>query len=415
MMYACANVKTDYKVLPLSVGTPIWMRAPGEVTGAFALETAMDELAHQLKIDPLQLRLINFAEKHPENNLPWSSNYLKECYETGAKNFGWEKRNATPRATRQGDWLVGYGMATGTWSSWRAGATCRAVLSNDGNLLLQSAASDMGPGTATTMVKIAMEAIGIDKENIKFELGKSNLPDAPGQGGSLTVASVGSAVQDACDEIKAKLLAIAAEKEGSPFKDIKIEEVLFAEAKISLKSNNATQVTYNELLTQKNLTKIEVIASSKSGDEQGKYAFNTFGVHFAEVHVHALTGVTRVKRFLTCADAGKIINMKTASSQMSGAVVMGIGMALMEELRYDHRFGRAIGGDFANYHIPVQTDVPKIDVHFINKPDLYLNKMGSKGLGEIGLIGAAAAIGNAIFNATGKRLTDLPMTLDKLL
>lgn len=411
VLYACPNIETNFKITALNVNTPLWMRAPGEVTGAFALETAIDELAEQAKIDPLQFRLINFAEKHPESDLPWSSNFLKECYEIASKRIGWDKRLTTPKSNRLGEYWVGYGMAVGSWSAWRAEATCRAVFSVDGNLLLQSAASDMGPGTATTMVKIAEEAFALQRSKIKFELGKSNYPDAPGQGGSLTVASVGSAVHDACEELKTQLLVIA--NELKIFNNATADDVTFNDGKIILKSDNSIQITYSELLTKQKIEQLDITKSSKSGEEQGKYAFQTFAAHFAEVHVHATTGVARVKRFVTCIDAGKIINPKTASSQISGAVVMGVGMTFMEEMQYDHRFGRIIGGDFANYHIPVHADIPNIEVDFVNKPDPYLNKMGSKGLGEVGLIGCAAAIGNAIYNATGRRVRELPMLVGR--
>ncbi len=413
MSYACPNVETSFRVMPLSLNTPLWMRAPGEATGAFALETAMDEMAEKLNINPLEFRLKNFAETHPDNNLPWSSNFLKECYETASKKFGWDKRNATPRSTRQGDYWVGYGMANGTWGSWRQAATCRAVLNSNGKLLLQSAASDMGPGTATTMVKIAENAMGLDREFITFELGNSAFPDAPGQGGSLTVASVGSAVHDACEDLKAKLFEFLTKEEK--YKEIKKEDLVFANGKITHTANDAIQVTYNELIMKNNVTEIEVTTKSQSGDEQKKYAFQTFATHFAEVHVHAVTGVIRVKRFVSCVDAGKVINPKTAASQISGAVVMGVGMTLMEEMNYDYRYGRIVGGDFANYHIPVHADIPNIEVDFVNKPDPYLNKMGSKGLGEVGLIGCAAAIGNAIYNATGKRVRKLPFKVEDVM
>lgn len=409
IFYACPNLTTAMNMIQLNVNTPLWMRAPGEATGAFALETAMDEMAEKLNLDPIQFRLLNFAETHPENSRPWSSNFLKECYETGAKRFGWNKRNPLPRSNRQGEYWVGHGMAIGAWGAYRNGATCRAVYSPNGTLLLQSAASDMGPGTATAMVKIAEDAFGIDRSKIKFELGSSTLPDAPGQGGSATLASVGSAVYDACDELKIKLLGFA--NELNIFKEAKIEDVVFVEGKIILKADKKIQVSYNELLTQKKLDNIEAIKKSEQGEEKEKFAFQTFAAHFTEVHVHAITGVIKVKRFVSCVDAGKIVSPKTAASQISGAIVMGIGMTLMEELRYDHRYGRIVGGDFANYHIPTHADVPNIEVDFINKPDPNLNKMGSKGLGEVGIIGCAAAIGNAIYNATGRRVRELPFLI----
>jgi len=413
ILYDFKNLETKYKTIPLNLGTPIWMRAPGEATGAFALESAMDELAYALKMDPIELRLKNYAEKAIDSGLSWSSNFLKECYEVAAKKFEWEKRKSEPRSTKNGDWWVGQGMGVGTWSAWRSGATARGKLDNKGNLLLQSATSDMGPGTSTAMVVIAHNVLGIAKEKIRFELGDSSLPDAPGQGGSVTTASVGSAVNDVCEAIKKQLVTIAAAT--NEFKDVKAEELVFADGKLSLKNNSSIFLTYEELLVRKGVTEIDLTQTSASGEEGKKYSFNSWAVHFAEIYVHAYTGVVRVKRFVSAVDAGKIVSEKTAASQIKGAVVWGIGMALMEEQAIDNRYGRLIANDFAGYHIPVNADVPEIDVLFINKPDPYLNPMGAKGLGEVGLIGSAAAIANAVFNATGKRIRQLPITPDKLL
>ncbi|MGC4101255.1 xanthine dehydrogenase family protein molybdopterin-binding subunit [Ferruginibacter sp.] len=414
VLYNFQNLHTRYKTVPLNFATPIWMRAPGEATGSFALESAMDELAYALKMDPLELRLKNFAEKDLDSGLPWSSNFLKDCYDTAAAKFGWANRKATPRSTRLGDWWVGHGMGVGTWGAWRLKATARGRLDINGNLLLQSATSDMGPGTGTAMVAIANNVLGVPKEKIKFELGNSSFPDSPAQGGSFTVASVGSAVNDVCSAIKEKLLQVANETDNN-FKDAKAADVIFKDGSIALAANPAASVSYTQLLHNKGLKDIDITKSSASGEETKKYSFNSYAVHFAEVHVHAYTGVVRVKRFVSCVDAGKIVSEKTAASQIKGAVVWGIGMALMEEQQVDHRYGRILGNDFAGYHIPVNADVPEIDVLFVNKPDPYLNAMGSKGLGEVGLIGSAAAIANAVFNATGKRIRQLPVTPDKLI
>ncbi len=360
------------------------------------------------------MRLKNYAEKDTDSGLPWSSNFLKECYQTAAAKFGWDKRKQKPRSTKNGDWWVGHGMGVGTWSAWRLNASARGKLDSNGNLLLQSATSDMGPGTATAMVAIANNVLAIAKEKIKFQLGNSALPDAPAQGGSFTLASVGSAVSDVCEEIKKKLFSFAVETDNN-FKDAKYEEVIFKDGSLSLKNNPSVTISYTQLLRNKNVTEIDITKSSASGEESKKYSFNSYAVHFAEVHVHAYTGVVRVKRFVSCVDAGKIVSEKTAASQIKGAVVWGIGQALMEEQQIDHRYGRIMANDFAGYHIPVNADVPEIDVTFINKPDPYINPMGSKGLGEVGLIGSAAAIANAVFNATGKRIRQLPITPDKLI
>jgi xanthine dehydrogenase YagR molybdenum-binding subunit len=411
MMYQLPNLQTTYKSLALNLNTPIWMRAPGEATGSFALESALDTLAHELKMDPLELRLKNYADKNPDDQKPWSSNYLKDCYTQGAQAFGWAQRNPQVRATRMGDWWMGMGMGAGAWGAWRLKATARGVLDVNGRLLLQSAASDMGPGTATAMTNIATEVLGLRTSDIRFELGKSNLPDAPAQGGSFTTASVGSAVYDVCDEIKKQLLQLAVTLDSSPLKGNEVKDLSINAGAIARQSGSAITITQLMRLHQQ---PIEVTKTSEQGDEKDKYSFNSFAVHFAEVKVHAYTGVVRVSRFVTVADAGKIINTKTAANQIKGAVVGAIGMALMEQQEWDLRNGRRMANDFAGYHIPVNADVPEIDVRFINQPDPYLNKMGSKGLGEVGLIGSAAAIANAVFHATGKRITHLPITPDKM-
>lgn len=413
VMYNFPNLRTMRKTVALNLATPIWMRAPGEASGTFALESALDELAHTLKMDPLQLRIVNYAEKNPENNLPWSSNYLKQCYELAAQKFGWKNRKAAPRSVKQGDWLVGMGVGGGTWSAWRSNATVRAVLDDKGNLLLQSATSDMGPGTGTAMVAIAGEAMGMDKAKIRFELGNSRLPDSPGQGGSVTVASVGSAVHDACQELKKKLAEMAAALPA--FKNAKLEDLVFANGKISLKTADAGAATYEEVIKAAGQTSIDISKTSSPGAEGRKYAFNSFAVHFAEVKVHIKTGEIKVTKVVSAVDAGKIVSERTAASQIKGAVVWGIGMALTEEQHVDQATGKLTGKDFETYHVPRHTDVPEIDVIFVNQPDPYLNPMGSKGLGEVGLLGSSAAIANAIFNATGKRITSLPIKPEKLL
>lgn len=390
MMYACPNVTTRYRILHLDVSTPTWMRGPGEATGAYALESAMDELAYALNMDPLEFRLRNYAESDPERNRPWSSKFLKECYQQGAERIGWSKRSMQPGVTREGDMLVGYGMAGGVFGAHRGGARAKARLLANGSLIIQSAASDIGPGTGTAMVQIAADTLGIDPAKISFQLGNSSLPQAPSQGGSATVSTVGSAVQMACASLKQKLQELS----GNP---------------------NISAEAYTQVLQQHNLPEVEVMAEAKPGEEQRKYSMYSFSVHFVQVHVHPATGQVRVNKVVTCADSGTIINKKTAGSQMIGGVIGGIGMALMEEAVMDHRYGRIINNNFADYHVPVNADIPHIDVVFMDKPDPYINPMGSKGMGEIALIGCAAAVANAVFNATGKRIRELPVTPDKLI
>jgi len=375
--YRCPNANLTYQLVPLDLSTPCWARGPGETTGSFALESAMDELAYALQLDPLALRLKNFAEVDPENEHPWSTNYLRECYERGAAKFGWAKRNPTPAATRDGDWLVGQGMAMGIYKAVRAKASARARLLPDGTLLVQSATADVGPGTATVMTQIAADAFGIAPEKVRFELGDAAFPPAPGQFGSHTVASVGAAVHEACTALRQQLAgSAAADASHSP---------------------------------------VEVVREAAEVPEKGPKSGKSFCASFVEVRVHAHTGEVRVSRVVSAIDAGRIMNPKTAQSQVYGAITWGLGLALMEDAVLDHRFGRVTNHDLANYHVPVNADIPPvIDVLFIDKPDTYLDPVGAKGLGEIGIVGFSAAIANAVYHATGKRVRELPITPDKL-
>lgn len=412
-MYACPNVNTKYQLVPLNMSTPVWMRGPGEATGSFALESAIDELAHKLKMDPLQLRVINHADVDPEKNLPFSSKYLKEAYEIGAEKIGWANRNPVPRSQEEDGMLVGYGMSSGTFGAYRGKATVSATLKADGSLVLQSAASDIGPGTATAMVQIAADVTGIAPEKIKFMLGESSYPFAPEQGGSSTVSTVGSAVSDACKALQQQLATIAISHIPA-FKTAAPETIIYEDGQL-LTANRQEKISYQALLQQQQLPEVKVMTTSQGGPERKKYSMYSFSVHFAKVHVHPHTGVVRIKHIVSVADAGTIVNTKTARSQMIGGVVGGIGMALTEEAILDHRFGRFVNNNLADYHVAVNADTPPTDVYFVNKKDPYINPMGSKGMGEIALIGFAAAVANAVFNATGKRVRDLPITPDKVL
>ena len=415
-LYACPNVTTRYKLVPLNVCTPIWMRGPGEATGSFALESAMDELAHALNLDPIELRLRNHADTDPERNLPWSSKFVKECYQLGAEKIGWKNRKLQPRTFAEGDWLVGYGMGTGAFGAFRSAATVKARLDIDGRLLLQCSVNDMGPGTATMMTSVAATAMGLPANKIKIEMGNTGLPPGPTQGGSTVTSSVGGAVYETCGALKERIAELAS-REGSPFHTaeihvVKPEDIAFSETGISLKKNSAVSITYGSLLKQNDLSSLEITRESKG--QQQPYSMYSFSVHFVKLRVHPPTGRIKIDHVVSCADAGTIISQKTAASQMIGGAVGGLGMALMEDLVIDHRFGRAINNNLADYHVPVNADIPEVDVLFVNKKDPYTNPMGSKGLGEIALVGVAPAVANAVFNATGKRIRTLPITPDKL-
>jgi xanthine dehydrogenase YagR molybdenum-binding subunit len=404
-------VSTRYRILPLDVSTPIWMRGPGEATGAFALESAMDELAHALNLDPMEFRLRNYTDVDPDNGKPWSTKYLKECYQMGADRIGWKNRQMKPGSNKQGDWLVGYGMGVGTFGANRGSAKAGARMLANGTVVLQSATTDIGPGTGTVMVQLAADALGMSADKVRFELGNSTFPDAPSQGGSATVNTVGSAVVAACAALKEKLHQLA----GPTFSAGKPADIVIQGTQLSLASNAAAKVSYADLVKQNNGQEVAVVTESKPGNERQQYSMYSFSVHFVEVHVHQLTGEVRVKKMVACADAGTIVNHKTAGNQMLGGAVGGIGMALTEGAMIDDRFGRYITKDLADYHVPVHADAPAIEVAFVDKPDMIVDPMGTKGIGEIAIIGAAPAIANAVFNATGKRIRELPITPDKLI
>jgi xanthine dehydrogenase YagR molybdenum-binding subunit len=414
--YRCPNAELTYHLVPLDMSTPCWTRGPGETTGSFAIESAMDELAYALKMDPLALRLQNFAETDPENGKPWSSNYLRECYAQGAEKFDWHKRNPTPGATRDGDWLIGQGMAMGIYHASRAKCSARARLLPDGSLLVQSATADVGPGTGTVMTQIAADTSGIAPENIRFELGDAAFPAAPGQFGSHTVASVGAAVHEVCVQLRQQLLTLAINAPGSAFAHAQPADFATESGALYLMQHPSRRQTYGDVLRQLGQPALDVTHESPEVPEKGKKSGKSFSASFVEVRVNAHTREVRVSRVVSAIDAGRIMNHKTARSQVYGAITWGLGLALMEDAVLDHRFGRITNHDLAGYHVPVNADIPpSIDVIFIDKPDDYLDPMGAKGLGEIGIVGFSAAIANAVFHATGKRVRELPITPDKLM
>lgn len=414
MMYDVPNVDTIYRIVPLNVSTPAPMRGPGEATGSYALECAMDELSYKLDMDPIQLRLANYAAQDPDKKMPWSSNYLKECYQLGADKIGWDKRKSKPDAIQEGEWKIGYGMATGTFGAFRGGASAKAVFRPDGTLLLQSAIADIGPGTATTMTVIAAESLGLPAAQISFQLGNSTFPKAPMQGGSNTVATVGSAIVAVCDNLKVELAKRAA-KQKPEWNNAIPAHVKIVGTQLVNSDDSSSKVEIASLFKDDNLAELVIMGDAAPGDERNKYSFFSFSVHFIEAHVHELTGVVRIKNAVSVIDCGTVVSPKTARSQSMGGIVGGIGMALTEEIVIDDRTGRVVNASFGDYHVPVQADIPQMEMMFVNEKDPYLNPMGSKGLGEIVIIGVAPAVANAVYNATGKRVRDLPITPDKLI
>ena len=415
MMYACPNVKISQRLVLLNKGQPTYMRAPGKSPGVYALESAMDELAYKLKLDPIELRLRNYADTDPDTNLPWSSKSLKECYQLGAEKFGWSRRNPEPRSMRDGLYLVGMGMANATYGVVRFAATAVAKIMQDGSVVVQSGTHEMGTGTATALPPIAADVLGVAVERVRFDLGDTNLPRAPISAGSGTIASVGTAVAGAAEAVLAKVLTIARTDRRSPLYNIPAAEIATESGHLFVKSDRAKSETYEAILKRNNLKMVEASFDAKFDEANKKYSMHSFGAQFAEVRVDPDLGQIRVTRFVGAFGTGRIMNMKTAQSQLIGGITMGIGMALLEETITDNRYGHIINPNLAEYHVPANADIPAIEAYFVEENDPHINSIGAKGVGEIGIVGVAAAIANAVYHATGKRVRSLPITLDKLI
>lgn len=414
-VYACPNLFAPTLIAATDLPTPTWMRAPGAVSGMFALECAMDELAYALKIDPLELRLINYAEKDPESGRPFSSKALRECYRLGAEKFGWKERKFEPRSMRDGRLLVGWGTATGIWGAFQMPAAARITFKADGTAHVASATSDIGPGTYTVITMIAAEYLGLKPEQVEFELGDTKLPRAPSQGGSWTTASVGSAVHGAALAVTAKLLALANQDANSPLKGAASSDVEMLDGQLRFKSDPSRSVSVSDVMRRNNLNEIVETFESKPSEERRKYATMAHGAQFVEVKIDPDLGSVRVTRAIEVTASGKIINPKASHSQEIGGVVWGIGMALQEATEIDHRYGRIMNPNLQHYHVPVNADVHEVETLFVEEDDTIVNPLGVKGMGELGMVGIPAAIANAVFHATGKRVRELPITPDKLL
>ncbi|HWG79805.1 MAG TPA: xanthine dehydrogenase family protein molybdopterin-binding subunit [Stellaceae bacterium] len=414
LLYRCANAALGTRLVKLDQNTPCDMRAPGGAEGLYAIECAMDELAYAANLDPLELRLINYSDKDQLEDRPYSSKQLRECYRQAAERFGWSGRKPEQRSMRDGHELVGWGMATGIWEAMQMKASAKAVISANGGVEIASATADIGPGTYTMMAQLGAEMLGVPLQDVTVKLGDSALPDAPVEGGSFTTSSVGSAIHAACREVQKELLRQAQRIAGSPLAGASLDDIVFADGRMRRKDAAMRDVSTIEVMRSGNADRIEKTASVEPKDS-GKYSHYTHSAVFAEVKIDEQLGVIRVTRVVSAVAAGRILNPKLAESQVLGAVVGGIGMALHEETATDHRFGRFMTHNLADYHVPVNADVPAIEVIFVEEKDDEINPLGVKGVGEIGIVGVAAAIANAVYHATGKRVRDLPITLDKLM
>jgi xanthine dehydrogenase YagR molybdenum-binding subunit len=415
LLYHCDNVALSYKIARLDTYTPADMRAPGAPLGVFGIESAIDELSYALKIDPLDFRLRNHAETDENEGKPFTSRELRAACTQGADRFGWAKRSAEPRSMRDGRELVGWGMATGIWETLMMPHSARAAVTADGRLEIGCATADIGTGTYTILTQIAADALGLPMEQVTVLLGDSTLPTAPVEGGSWTAASAGSAVYLACEKLNNTVFLKARAMDQSPVANANLEQVQFVDGRIALRTAPSEGVAVADVVRAAGTNRIEEDATAEPNAEiKEKFSQYTHSAVFAEVHVDEQLGVVRVTRLVNAVAAGKIINPQTARSQIIGGTVFGIGMALHEESMLDHRLGRFMNHNFAEYHVPANADVPAIDVVFIDEHDDKANPLGVKGLGEIGLVGTAAAIANAVFHATGKRVRSLPITIDKL-
>ncbi len=415
MLYACANQSTTHRLARMNIAVPTFTRAPGEASGSFALECAVDELAARLGIDPLDLRLRNHADKDPESGLPFSSKSLRECYRVGAERFGWQRRPLQAGTLRDGPWRVGMGMATATYPTNRSAAEARVRMMADGTALVQCGSQDLGTGTLTVMAQVAADALGMPLSRVRFELGDSRMPKAPVSGGSQTAASVSPAVQAACMAMRAKLVDLARTDPQSSLRGRPADELALADGWVRPAGAESGGESVNALIGRLQGAPLEASAQSAPGDEKKRFSMHAFGAVFAEVRVDEALGIVRVPRIVGVYGVGNRLNEKTAHSQLMGGIVWGVGMALFEETWRDARNGRYVNASLAEYHVPVNADIGGIDVQFVPEDDPHVNPLGVKGIGEIGITGVAAAVANAVYHATGRRVRDLPITLDKLI
>jgi xanthine dehydrogenase YagR molybdenum-binding subunit len=413
MLYSTPHVRQAYSTLALDVNTPIWMRGPGFATASHVIETAMDELAHELGVDPIELRLRNEPDEDESSGLPFSTRRLRECYEIGAREFGWHRRDREPRSTRDGDWLIGTGMATAVYHTLGFPAQAHVRLHADGTALVQAATSDMGPGTYTSMPQVAADALGLTMRAVTFRLGDSVMPPTGPHGGSTTMASVGTAIQIGCDQVRQQAITRAVGDPRSPLYGVSPDDVVVRNGRLQVRNNPTRGETYRQLLTRHGRAQLEVIGTYTP--QRREVSTSAYGAVFAEVAVDARLGLVRLRRMLGVYDAGRIINPKLADSQAIGGMVGGIGAALLEHTVTDPRDGRIVNANLADYLVPVNADVPSLRAIYLSGDDPEANPIGVKGLGEIVIVGIAPAIGNAVFHATGRRVRDFPITAEALL
>ena len=410
MAYSCKNLAVSHRVVPVNQGLPTYMRAPGESSGMFALESAMDEMAYALTMDPLAFRLANYAERDEQKDKPFASKGLRDCYSRAAGNFGWSRRNHTPGSMRDGRILVGWGMATSTYPTNRRPCHARIQLNANGTVLVQSGVQDLGTGTYTIMAQCAADQLGIDISRVSAQLGDSRFPPGPVSGGSATAASVIPAIEAAVQALRTRLGAMAAI-------DPRFAKV--SPSDVRLEGFDVTapglRVPLQQLMQRAGASHIEAVGDAAPGDAYKEHSCHAFGAQFVEVRIDPDFGTIRVSRVVSAFEVGRLLNARTGRSQLLGGIVFGIGMALQEETLVDRASGRIVNANIADYHVPVNADVPDIEVIVVDAPDQATGALGAKGAGELPMVGVAPAIANAVFHATGKRVRKLPIRVEDVL
>ncbi|WP_298725920.1 xanthine dehydrogenase family protein molybdopterin-binding subunit [uncultured Ferrovibrio sp.] len=413
-MYSCPNVRRQYRLIPTDTSTPTYMRGPGEADGVFALESALDELSYLVGLDPIELRRRNEPKVDESNGKPFSSRSLLQCYDLGAERFGWSRRAAQPRSMRDGRLLIGMGMSTATYPVLYSPASARVRLLRNGIVEIEAAASDMGPGTYTSMTQVAADTLGIPLEQVRFSLGRSNFPPTPPHGGSQTMASVGSAIRAACLNLQKDVTALAVADRSSPVYQLSAGQVAWRDGQL-VPTSGGTGISYRDIAARHGQP-MEAFASARRQQEVAeRFSMHAFGAVFVEIAINPDVGIIKVRRIVGAYGVGKVVNPRLARSQCTGGFVGGIGMALMEQTVLDSRDGRPVNAHMADYLMPVNLDMPEMEAHFVDEHDPHVNELGVKGLGEISITGVAPAIANAVYHATGKRVRELPIRLEDVL
>ena len=433
MMYATPNLSARHSVIAVNTVNPGWMRAPGENPSTFALETAMDELAYALDMDPVALRLKNWTDQDQKAHLPWTTRQLREAYAAGADAFGWSRRNPAPRSMREGRELIGWGMASGTYPVYRQPGEATVVLHSDGRIEVLSGGADIGTGTYTILAQAASEVLGVPVERVKVSLGDTSLPRAPVAGGSQLSNILMGAVNKTAVAARTELLNLAANDPKSPLRTARANDLVLENGEIRLSRRSSGGIAIGALLKAVGRDRLEVHRDTFPADatdvqrNAGARSFSqmqlptmsggsahSWSAHFVEVRVDEDFGTVRVKRMVAAFDSGLVFNPKLARSQWIGGMVMGLGQALFEEGLIDPNDGRVVNANLADYVVAVNADVPEIQTISVGVPDLKATALGGKAVGELGIVGVAAAISNAVYHATGTRVRDLPITIEKL-